>query len=271
MAFWQLAPMDSMSSATVSANGAPTTKQRWSMSRSPATSTRKCASNIRTPPANGRRAGLIARDVTNFGVDSATQTGDGTSGVAGRYQKVHVNPVTTAMATAGNNSWEGNRRLTTGAATTSAGGGGTPQYPNAWCRLQRVGQVFTIYRSDDGIAWTQLGATTFDPAMPDTLYVGIDYSPENGNVTDGLDLRGMWLAKFRDYGDYVKEVAKPALSFQKTATGLAITFEGTLQSVDTITGAWADVAGATSPYTESTRLAQLNSSERRNNRFTLIP
>jgi hypothetical protein len=34
------------------------------------------------------RAGLIARDVTNFGVDRATQEG----GAAGRYQKIHVKP-----------------------------------------------------------------------------------------------------------------------------------------------------------------------------------
>ena len=143
------------------------------------------------------RAGLIARDVTNFGVDRATQD----AGAAGRYQKVHVNPVQTAMGTAGNNSWEGNRRLTTGAATTSAGGGGTPLYPNAWCRLQRTGQTFIIFRSDDGMNWTQLGASTFDPAMPATLFVGPEFSPELGNISDE-GLKRPFVAKFRDYGNF---------------------------------------------------------------------
>ena len=64
-----------------------------------------------------------------------------------------------------------------------------PQYPNAWCRLERVGQTFNIYRSDDGKNWVKLGTTTWPDStdeakalMPDKLYVGIDYSPENGNV-----------------------------------------------------------------------------------------
>lgn len=146
------------------------------------------------------RAGLIVRDVLNFGVGRDEQG----AGAAGRYQKVHVNPsgpTLTGPGTAGNNSWEGNRRLTAGGATDSAGGGGTVAYPNNWVRLQRKGQVFTIFRSFDGQAWTQLGTTTFPEPMPDKLYVGPEYSPENGNITEEGS-RGMWLAKMRDYGNY---------------------------------------------------------------------
>jgi hypothetical protein len=148
------------------------------------------------------RAGLIVRDVTNFGVNRADQD----AGAAGRYQKVHVNPTgptLTGPGTAGNNSWEGNRRLEAGAATTSAGGGGNPLYPNAWCRLRRVGQVFTIFRSDDGVNWTQLGSTDFSTTaatMPDKVFVGPEFSPENGNVTEEAS-RGRWVAKIRDYSD----------------------------------------------------------------------
>ena len=207
------------------------------------------------------RAGLIARDVTNFGVGDAdqagTQTIDSNSGVAPfdgkacRYQKVHVNPVTTVMGTAGNNSWEGNRRLETGGPCTSAGGGGTPLYPNAWCRLQRVGDLFTIYRSDDGVNWTQLGTTTFPSPMPATLYVGPDYSPENGNISDET-LRGMWLAKFREYGDTFPATAAPSLGAARTATGLTLTYTGKLQSASAVSGPWTDVTGAASPYAVTT-------------------
>ncbi len=147
------------------------------------------------------RAGLIARDVTNFGVDRAAQEG----GAAGRYQKVHVNPVgptLTGPGTGGNAAWEGNRRLAAGAATTSAGGstGVVPQYPDAWVRMQRKGDLFTIFRSDDGVNWTQLGTTTFDEPMPAKLYVGPEYSPENGNITEEAS-RGTFVAKMRDYSD----------------------------------------------------------------------
>jgi hypothetical protein len=41
--------------------------------------------------------------------------------------------------------------------------------------------------------------------------------------------------------------APPTLSLTRTATGILLTFTGTLQSADTVTGAWTDVAGATSP------------------------
>jgi hypothetical protein len=43
----------------------------------------------------------------------------------------------------------------------------------------------------------------------------------------------------------------PTLALARTATGLTLTFTGTLQSADAITGPWADVAGATSPRTET--------------------
>ena len=218
------------------------------------------------PSSQWARAGLIARDVTNFGVGRDAQTGSGFTtppfdGLAARYQKVHVNPVTTVLGTAGNNSWEGNRRLITGGPTTTAGGGGTPQYPQAWCRLQRVGQTFTIYRSNDGVTWSRIGATTWaadastaNLMMPDKVYVGLDYSPENGNVSNEV-LRRMFLAKFRDYGDTFPAV--PQLTVERTLTGLRITYTGTLQSATILPGPWDDVTGAVSPYSPVATGAQM--------------
>ena len=195
------------------------------------------------------RAGLIARDALNFGADSTVP--------AARYQKIHVNPVVTVMGTPGNNAWETNRRLTIGGATTAAtiatGANSNPKYPNAWCRLQRQGQTFTMYRSDDGVKWVQLGQTTaadWGAATPmsDTLFVGPEYSPENGNISN-VALKNAFVAKFRDYGNFSAVVGPPTLSFQRTSTGLTITYTGTLQSADTLTGTWTAVTGATSPFT----------------------
>jgi len=198
------------------------------------------------------RAGLIVRDVLNFGVDRATQSG----GAAGRYQKCHVNPVgpvLTGPGTAGNASWEGNRRLITGGTCDSAisSNNATPIYPNGWCRIQRVGQKFTIYRSDDGVNWLQLGATTWGVdtplTMPDTVYVGPEYSPEIGNITQASD-QGTFLAQFRNYGDYTT-VVDSQLKISKSADKITITWSGgTLVSSDTINGTYSTVTGATSPY-----------------------
>jgi hypothetical protein len=208
------------------------------------------------------RAGLVMRERTNFGDDVDAQRGSADwnnnanadpDGIASRYQKVHVNPVgptLTGPGTDGNGSWEGNRRLNEGGESSSAGGGGLPLYPDAWCRLQRVGDAFTIYRSDDGQNWIQLGSTTFDPPMPETVFVGPDYTPEIGNITLPED-RGTFLAKIRDYGDtFGTEPNPPALSVVVEATGdLTITFEGTLESSTAADGTYGAVPGATSPYT----------------------
>jgi len=169
--------------------------------------------------------------------------------------------VLTAMATAGNNLYEGNRRLDTGGPSSTAltGANVAPPYPNAWCRLQRQGQTFTIYRSSDGTNWVNLGFTTWPDTnnpdstpMPATVFVGPEYSPENGNITD-TTLQGMWLAKFRDYGDtFAPATTGPTLGAARTTTGLTITFTGRLQSAPIVTGPWADVAGASSPYAVTT-------------------
>lgn len=52
------------------------------------------------------------------------------------------------------------------------------------------------------------------------------------------------------YYQWTVPAAAPTLSATRTATGLTITFEGTLQSADAVNGPWADMAGA-SPMTIS--------------------
>ncbi len=209
------------------------------------------------------RCGIIVRDSLNLGVGSATQTGSGNAappydGTAGRYQKCHVNPVgpcLTGPGTFGNALWEGNRRLDTGGASTTCltNADTMPLYPNAWCRIQRQGQTFTIFRSADGTNWEKLGQTVWGQddqtktPMPATLYVGPEYSPENGNITIPAD-QGTFLGQFRDYGDYVA-VTQPALSIAISANEtFTLTYTGTLQSSTTVTGPYVAVPGATSPF-----------------------
>ena len=211
------------------------------------------------PSSQWARAGIVARDVTNFGVNRAAQTGSGASappydGLAGRYQKCHVNPVVTVMGTPGNDSWEGNRRLDTGGATTTAltGPNSNPLYPNAWCRVQRVGQTFTIFRSDDGVNWVTLGTTTWGQddqtktPMPATLYVGMEFSPENGNISSA-SLQGMFVTKYRDYRDHA--VARPALAVTRNSDGtFTLTYTGVLYSSPSVTGPYSAVSGASTPW-----------------------
>ena len=99
-------------------------------------------------------------------------------------------------------------------------------YPNPWCRVKRTGQTFYIYRRGGGMNWEVPGQTTWGPGgnamttnpMPATIYVGPDYSPENGNVSDVID-QGTFLAQFRDYGDVVS-VTAPTLSASSLVSGV---------------------------------------------------
>ena len=78
-------------------------------------------------------------------------------------------------------------RSTTGGGSTALGNG-TPQYPNAWLRLTRVGNLFVGYDSTDGVTWREVGRVTM--SLPATLQVGLAAnSHQTGTLTT---------AKFRD-------------------------------------------------------------------------
>jgi len=163
------------------------------------------------PSSRWARAGLVARETSNFGEARAAQEG----GTASRYQKVLVTPVGPVPGNPGNdngnNDYETNRRLAAGGATSDAGNasGASPPYPNAWERIQRVknfdgNDMITVFRSDDGVTWVRLGSTVWpndDSPTPlaASMFVGPEWAPENGNIDDDKD--SVWIAKFRDYGD----------------------------------------------------------------------
>ena len=70
------------------------------------------------------------------------------------------------------------RRLTAGGTTTSTQSAGfAAPY---WVRLTRVGNVFTAYRSPDGVTWTSMGSETI--AMPSTIQVGLAATSHNNAV-----------------------------------------------------------------------------------------
>ncbi len=201
------------------------------------------------------RAGLIVKEQTAFGVDRATQATTAT-----RYQKCLVSPVGATLTGPGTNGyalWSLNRRLDTGGPSDGGnitGLNAQPAYPDAWCRIKRVDQTFTMYRSDDGVNWVTLGTTTWGvddvskTPMPLTLYVGPDFAPEIGNVTLPAD-QGTFLAQIREYGDY-STTFNPGLKIALDTTGkVTITWTtGTLVSSPTPTGNYAPVSGATSPW-----------------------
>jgi len=156
------------------------------------------------PSSNWARAGLTARE----SLDAHGET-------ASRYQNAHANPSPTRYdGQPSNQGFETNRRLTTGAGTTSSNGdtgANGPQYPNAWVRLQRRGNVISMFRSVDAVTWASLGRTDFSEIgvpeggspLPAKMFVGLVFGSENGNIPEESGLRNSWVVRFRDYGDFV--------------------------------------------------------------------
>ena len=147
--------------------------------------------------SNWARAGLMVRET--LATDS-------------RYQAVHTPDNKKWDGTDSNNAFETNRRLGVGGNTSSSGAGGRPSYPDgAYVRIMRTGDVIHMFRSGDGITWTQLGRTDFLAegdltSLPASMYVGIVYGPENGNLPEAD--RKLWTAKFRGYGDFKPNKAR---------------------------------------------------------------
>jgi len=219
------------------------------------------------PSSQWARTGLMAREALNEGkarIDRGACTvaleADGTycipkANLFSRMQTVHLNPTIRWDAGVANNAYENHWRAEDtytrgfGDQLQSADGGFGPlNYPNQWMRLARQGDRLLTYRSTDGQNWTPMTSRVFAGLAP-TLFVGPFSAPElnNNGTKAGLD-HGV-LAKFRNYRDFGTVVQpppgdKPTLSLARTATGLTLTFTGTLQSADAITGPWTDVTGA---------------------------
>lgn len=58
--------------------------------------------------------------------------------------------------------------------------GGAFTLPNGWIRLTRTGDVFTAYKSADGVTWTKIGQTTL--AMTASATIGMFVNAHNGGT-----------------------------------------------------------------------------------------
>jgi hypothetical protein len=211
------------------------------------------------PTSQWARSGLQVRETLDAGV-TAEQVGAGY--LMSQNFTIRVNPVVQWNGSPGNNLYEIIHRPIQGGTYDPAsypamyavqnGFGGVPNYPTAWMRIRREGQVIETYKSDDGVTWvgpatvtyTNNDATLEDESLAATVFVGMFYAPEmnNNGTADGFGHSAV--AKFRDYGPFGG--AFPTISIAPPRT---VTFTDTLQSAPVVTGPWANVLGAVSPYT----------------------
>jgi len=127
-----------------------------------------------------------------------------------------------------------------------------------------VGTNIVSYASTDGHNWVGTGITSLTDQKPD-MFVGPSLSVETGNIWAAADFDvfgptdpncassqctfnatydRLWVAEFRNFVD----VGSTQISITKVAGVPTITFTGILQRASIVSGPYADVAGATSPY-----------------------
>ena len=100
----------------------------------------------------------------------------------------------TANPPGGRNAIEMGTRTATAGATTTLGSLFTPAaIPNTWLRLRRFDNIFTGYRSSNGVDWVVMSQTT--QAYPGSALVGLAASARNNSVAPTV-------ASFTDYGTF---------------------------------------------------------------------
>ena len=138
-----------------------------------------------------------------------------------------------------------------------------------WLRVKRTGSSFLFYVSYNGEEWAALDEAAKElPLGGDLLFgfstmndTGSAAPPGNAYAGNGVptpELEGNQNASNysvqririgRNVAPRPPDSVPPTVSIQSSAAGVQIIFTGTLQAADTLGGAYAPVAGATSPYT----------------------
>ncbi|HOW67556.1 MAG TPA: PA14 domain-containing protein [Candidatus Paceibacterota bacterium] len=133
---------------------------------------------------NWSKAGIMAREKITAG---------------SRNVNLVVDPKGTVQAPDGSgtgaNRYEANNRPTEGGDSSAwpnlANNLDVP-YPNAWLRLQRVGNTFVAYRGSNGVDWIEIARMTAE--YPADMYVGLALTAHNNAAGQTT------YAEFRNYG-----------------------------------------------------------------------
>jgi hypothetical protein len=144
----------------------------------------------------------------------------------------------------GRNQPEGVVRTTWNIATGSWGNNPTYNlawYPNTWLRFRRVGNTFMRYSSTNGVNWLFDGQTSPNPALPETVYLGLAVcAVANNNPAS---------AQFENYGPFAGYAgATIAITSQPTNFTVAAGSSFTDGLVATLTGGGAPASAGELSY-----------------------
>jgi hypothetical protein len=222
------------------------------------------------PAGFNAKAGIMIRESLDVNKARPLNPDDPAQGFS-RYIELAVSAAQTADHTAGSGGHQIWMRDKNGAQFTSSvtvTNDAPPAFPDAWLRVQRVGDEFKMFRGTNGVTWEQIGSAQFPDATPTNIFVGVAFSPQNNDLSFGSGLRSVFTAKFRNYGGTNTPSLKIAI--EKTSTTqaeLSWIGNGILQTASplpTNNAAWTDATNQQNPQTinlnEPSRFFRLRSS-----------
>lgn len=208
------------------------------------------------PSSAAPRIGLMVRETLDTGRPRPLDPSNPAEAFS-RYVELAILPAQTASGAVGENTHAIYQRSYTGGIGRPGGSitqrlaidpqlNDNPEFPDAWLRLRRIGDSFEFYRGTNGLDWVSLGTATFPQPLPETLFVGPSFSPQNGALSQ--DLRRSYFAAFREYGGPDRDPLElkikqlPAFEAEVSWTG-----SGLLQEADEVTGEWRTASSQANP------------------------
>ena len=123
----------------------------------------------------------------------------------------------------GRDQYEMGLRPTTNGATVAVGSTFIPAaIPNTWMRITRVGNLFSGYRSSNGLNWVLLGQTNI--ALSSTMVVGIGVTAHDATLLSTGSFKGLTISQ-----------TFPDLAVTKVAAPEPVTVGGNLTYTITVT------------------------------------
>lgn len=202
------------------------------------------------PAGFGAKAGIIVRESLDEGKSRPVDPGDPSQAFS-RYVGLFVSAPETAAGEAGQGEHlilqrAQNPSIVTDSLTVT--NDAAPAFPDAWLQVKRVGEVFYMSRSTNGVTWESLGSAQFPEAMPETLYVGLSFSPQNDDVPVGSGLRRSFVAKFRDF---TRTEQDNRIKIERVGDHAELSWTGNwiLQTATTAAGSWENAPSQANPQT----------------------
>jgi regulation of enolase protein 1 (concanavalin A-like superfamily) len=218
------------------------------------------------PAGAGAKAGIMIREGLDEGKPRPLDPSDPAQAFS-RYLELAVAAPQSALGEPGPDYQLWQRAVSPSFDTLSVTltNNAAPAFTNAWLRVKRVGQLFTVSRGIDGQHWQEMGSATFDPPLATNVFVGLAFSPQNNDIPPGSGVdRKSFVAKFREYSlTTLTNTTVGPVRIQLVGDHAEVSWDGaaTLETAPAVTGPWSNAPSQVSPvrvdFTEAMRFFRL--------------